>query len=69
MLSQDSKKNMLEPKLSGVEYFSDSKKFMKTADGNIAFCTDRSTWAKVFLHGLLLDDHLNATLGVKKIRI
>jgi hypothetical protein len=37
--------------------FKDSKSFMTTEDGRIAFCTPRKTWADIAKHGLLLDDY------------
>jgi hypothetical protein len=37
--------------------FKDSKSFMTTEDGRIAFCTPRKTWADIAKHGLPLDDY------------
>jgi hypothetical protein len=41
----------------GERNFKDSESFMVNEDGNIVFCTPRSTWLEVAKHGLDLDTY------------
>jgi len=41
----------------GERNFKDSESFMVNEDGNIAFCTPRSTWLEVAKHGLDIDTY------------
>ena len=41
----------------GERNFKDSESFMVKEDGNIAFCTPRSTWLEVAKHGLDIDTY------------
>jgi len=50
-------RNNLETMNYGERNFKDSESFMVNEDGNIAFCTPRSTWLEVTKHGLDLDKY------------
>lgn len=57
----------LNQKPNFFEYFDESQ-FMFLPDGRVAYATDRSTWANVFLHGIPINEHLETqhTVNIPK---